>query len=126
MRILVAEDDEIHREIICEILSQEGHSVISVDNGEDLIKFALEDKPQLIITDIRMPKVSGDAVVAMIKEHKELSDIPVIVTTGISPQQVWFLGIPQDVMVLFKPIEPQKLKEVISKYAKILLKNDSL
>lgn len=118
MRILVAEDDEINRELIKELLLSEGYEVIDVCDGQEMIAKALEIKPDLIITDIQMPNISGDTTIAMINEYDDLVGIPIIVMTGLSKIEYERLGLSRDIVVLFKPIDMNKLLEAVKRFAK--------
>jgi len=116
MRIIVAEDDDINRELILEVLSDEGYEVIGASNGIELIKYALEKKPDLIITDIQMPNMSGDTTVSMIESYNDLASVPIIIMTGMSRQDFNKLGISRDIKVLFKPLDLLELKNLVKSY----------
>jgi len=116
MRIIVAEDDDdINRELILEVLSDEGYEVIGASNGIELIKYALEKKPDLIITDIQMPNMSGDTTVAMIESYNDLASVPIIMT-GMSRQDFNKFGISRDIKVSFKPLDLSELKNLVKSY----------
>lgn len=119
MKILVAEDDDINRELIKEVLLSEGYEVIAVSDGQDMIEIALQFKPDLIITDIQMPNMSGDTTIAMIREYDDLVKVPVIVMTGLSKVEYDRLGIPKDVNVIFKPVDTFKLIDTVKKILKV-------
>lgn len=116
MRIIVAEDDDINRELILEVLSDEGYEVIGASDGIELIKYALEKKPDLIITDIQMPNMSGDTTVSMIESYNDLASVPIIIMTGMSRQDFNKLGISRDIKVLFKPLDLSELKNLVKSY----------
>ena len=116
MRIIVAEDDDINRELILEVLREEGYEVIGASNGIELIKYALEKKPDLIITDIQMPNMSGDTTVSMIESYNDLASVPIIIMTGMSRQDFDKLGISRDIKVLFKPLDLSELKNLVESY----------
>jgi CheY-like chemotaxis protein len=116
MRIIVAEDDDINRELILEVLRDEGYEVIGASNGIELIKYALEKKPDLIITDIQMPNMSGDTTVSMIESYNDLASVPIIIMTGMSRQDFNKLGISRDIKVLFKPLDLSELKNLVKSY----------
>lgn len=115
MNIVVAEDDDINRELIKEILLSEGYNVIEVSDGQQMIAKALQSKPDLIITDIQMPNMSGDTTIAMIREYDELVNVPIIVMTGLSKIEYERLGIPKDINVIFKPVDAVKLVNTVKK-----------
>lgn len=118
MKILIAEDDDINRELIYEILTSEGYEVIAVSDGQQMIEKAIEMKPDLIITDIQMPNMSGDTTIAMISEYDELAGVAVIVMTGMSKIEFERLGLSRNIDVIFKPVDSSKLIETVRKYIK--------
>lgn len=118
MKILIAEDDDINRELITEILKNEGYEVISVCNGLELIKTVMESRPDIIITDMQMSEMGGDTVISMLEEYEELSKIPVIVMTGMGEIEFNKLGLSKDINVIFKPVNISRLKELVSKFKK--------
>jgi len=118
MKILIAEDDDINRELIKEVLSSIGYEVIDVCDGVELIKIAIESKPDLIITDIQMPNMRGDTMISMIEEYEVLASTPIIVMTGMPENEFKKLGVSKDINVLFKPVDIDKLKELVSKFSK--------
>ena len=118
MKILVAEDDDINRQLIKEILLSEGYEVIDVCDGQEMISQAINNKPDLIITDIQMPNMRGDTTIAMINEYDELVGVPVIVMTGLSKIEYERLGLDRNIDVIFKPIDVNKLIQVVKKFAK--------
>lgn len=118
MRILVAEDDDINRELIKEILLGEGHEVVAVCDGQEMIARAMEIKPDLIITDIQMPNISGDTTISMINEYDDLVGIPVIVMTGLSKIEYDRLGLDKNIDVIFKPVDSDKLLRAVRKFNK--------
>jgi len=80
LRILVVDDDEVMRELIAEVL--EDFEIIQACDGQDAIDKIPKLLPNLIITDIRMPRKGGDEVVKFAKRFD--SKIPIIVMTAYS------------------------------------------
>jgi DNA-binding NtrC family response regulator len=79
-RILIAEDNDLNRANLAELLSQNGCIVKSVVNGLEAMEALVEEKYDLVITDLRMPKVDG---LELLKFTKAMSpDIVVILITG--------------------------------------------
>ncbi len=58
-RILIAEDEPGYLELLDISLTTEGYEVIPVDNGSSALKRAIEEKPDLVLTDVRMPGLDG-------------------------------------------------------------------
>lgn len=105
MNILVAEDDESLRVLLSEFLSGLGHAVRSACNGAELVTLALGGRPDLIVTDLHMPEMAGDSMVAMLDMYPDLSGIPVIIISGVSAGEVLRMGVPREIPVLPKPFD---------------------
>jgi len=78
-RILVIEDDQRIRELVCQHLSEDGHSVNSKSNGLDGLKAATESNPELLVLDLGLPDLDGLDLIKMIRS---IEDIPVLVLTA--------------------------------------------
>jgi DNA-binding NtrC family response regulator len=78
--ILIVEDGDDIREIISSIFNKICHVVTTAIDGEDGLKKFRENKPDFIISDIRMPNMNGNTMVNIIK--KEDPNIPIIIITG--------------------------------------------
>jgi EAL domain-containing protein (putative c-di-GMP-specific phosphodiesterase class I)/DNA-binding NarL/FixJ family response regulator len=82
--ILVAEDDEVNRELIKDILSEYGYRVREAHNGKDAVEKALEEVPDLILMDIEMPVMNGLDAIKMLMDREETNRVPIIVLTGLN------------------------------------------
>lgn len=82
--ILIIDDEESTVEVAYLLLSFEGYEVLTAFDGEEAINLlkSLTIKPNLILLDILMPKVSGFEVCRWIKQQPELKDIPVLFLTA--------------------------------------------
>ena len=78
-RVLVVDDEESLVETLTVLLKREGFGVISALSGHEAIE-KLDDKPDVVLTDIRMPKVSGIDVLAEARERHP--DVPVVLMTA--------------------------------------------
>lgn len=76
--ILIAEDDRDIRELIQFTLSFAGHNLTMAANGEEAVRLAQQVKPDLIMMDIRMPKMTGYEACRAIKQIDTVKDIPVV------------------------------------------------
>ncbi|HLD28768.1 MAG TPA: response regulator [bacterium] len=81
-KILVADDEPDIVEVIRMGLESEGYSVITASDGLETIKKAKEEKPDLILLDIMMPKLDGFSANLRMKADETLSRIPILVITG--------------------------------------------
>lgn len=82
-KILVAEDDKLISGSLCEALKSEGHEPTPAYDGEEAVKIAKEQKPELVLLDIMMPKLDGISVLWELKANTDTAKIPVIVLTNI-------------------------------------------
>jgi len=76
-RILVAEDERDIRELIGFTLRHSGHEVLTASNGEDALAIALRELPDLILLDIRMPRLTGYDVCRSLRAEPTTQQIPV-------------------------------------------------
>jgi YesN/AraC family two-component response regulator len=119
LAVLYVEDEAIAREEIAYFLKRRVKKLVTATNGEDgLVRFR-EDRPDLVITDIRMPVMDGLKMArAMRNEYK---GIPIIVTTAYSETTYMVeaidLGVDQYVI---KPIDTGKLSAALEKCAEII------
>ena len=81
--ILLVDDDLTLREMYDERLKAEGFDIIQASNGDEAIKKARENKPNVILLDIMMPKINGFDVLKELKADPDLKNIPVIVLTAL-------------------------------------------
>ena len=79
-RILVIDDDTIILEIIEEILEQSGYQVVVALSGEEGIRLLNNAKPNLVITDINMPIMDGNAVAEYVRSSSDFKDVPKMVS----------------------------------------------
>lgn len=83
-KILLVEDDDALAAVYETRLSAEGFDLRRVPNGEDALAAALEYKPNLILLDVMMPKVSGFDVLDILRNTPETTNVKVIMLTALS------------------------------------------
>ena len=81
--ILTVDDENRVLELIKDILSVNGYSVIMASSGKEAITKAKKHGPDLIIMDIMMPDLDGAKVVKLLKEDSKTGDIPILFLSGI-------------------------------------------
>ncbi len=81
--ILIIEDEDLMVRMYTKLFSFEGFDVSSSTNGEHGLKKAKEEKPDLIILDIMMPKMNGLEVLEALKSNPETAKIPVVILTNL-------------------------------------------
>lgn len=85
-RILLVEDDDALATVYQTRLQAEGFDVRRVANGEDALASALSFKPNLILLDVMMPKVSGFDVLDILRNTPETTNVKIIMLTALSQQ----------------------------------------
>lgn len=88
-KILLVEDDEFLSVLIKNKLLKRGVSVLYAKDGEEAIKVLEKNKPDLILLDLILPKMSGFEVMRRMRENPQIESIPIIVISN--------LGQPEDV-----------------------------
>lgn len=84
--ILVADDDAWILRMVTTVLEKRGYSVETAVDGDDALSRALTRRPDLLITDVMMPKVDGWSLVRQLRSHGELAMLPVIFLTALSSE----------------------------------------
>lgn len=79
-RLLVVDDDPAIREIISAMLAEQGYEILTAEDGQQALELLPQFRPHLVITDLRMPRMSGDELVQIM--HDSFPQLPVIVVSG--------------------------------------------
>ena len=82
-KILLADDEPDVRQMLARRLKAEGYDVVTAVDGEEAIKKAVSEKPDVILLDIMLPKKSGNVVAAELREKEDTAEIPVIFITAL-------------------------------------------
>lgn len=86
-KILFVEDEKALLDVYTTRFEAEGYMVIKATDGEEGLRLAVIDRPDLIVTGILMPKISGFDMIDILKSTPELKHIPVIVLSALSSQE---------------------------------------
>jgi CheY-like chemotaxis protein len=84
--ILVVDDDADARDALCRFLQHVGYKVQSAGNGREALNSVLENAPDLIVLDWRMPEMDGGALMEVLRGYLRLQAVPVIVWTAVDNQ----------------------------------------
>jgi DNA-binding response OmpR family regulator len=122
-RILIAEDEPDIRELVAFTLRFAGYEVTPATNGEEAVKLALQHIPDLIIMDVRMPKMTGYDACRAMKADPSLKDIPVVFLSAKGQDSEIQTGLDAGAEeYLLKPFAPDQLtarvKAILSKFGK--------
>ncbi len=89
-KILVVEDDDETRQLLRMALERRGYTVFTAEDGLRGFEEALCSLPDLIVTDVTMPAADGAHLIRRVRDTKELSTTPIIVTTGFGTGNATF------------------------------------
>jgi CheY-like chemotaxis protein len=110
---VVVDVEETICETLKDVFEEEGYSVEIAMNGVEALELlrGMPEKPGLVILDLLMPRLDGNAVYAAMKADPALSDIPVVISTS-DPSRA-----PSGVLIMKKPVDLDVLLDTIRKSA---------
>lgn len=117
-RIILVDDDPQLRYVIADILIASGHSVMTAGNGREAIVLMETGPPDLVITDLMMPIMSGAELVRQMRNESATALVPVILVTAASRDSDAF---PPDGLystVIWKPFDIGALLKAVTKALK--------
>ena len=80
--MLVVEDNELNLKLFCDLLRAHGHDVLPLRDGRDVVRQARTFLPDLVITDIHLPHVSGLDLIISLKADARLAAVPIMAVTA--------------------------------------------
>ena len=80
--VLVAEDDQDIAAILTRLLTRAGHTVLHEPDGMAALERAVADRPDVVLTDLGMPRMDGLELTRAIRQHPEISDTPIVMLSG--------------------------------------------
>ena len=121
-RILIVDDEESTRELFAELLIRWGYEVEQTSDGHGALKIAADSHPDVIISDLVMPKLDGLALVRALRE--EQPETPVVIITGKGTIDAAVEAVREGVFdFVEKPLDPARLKVILQR---ALEKKDTL
>ncbi len=124
-KVLIVDDDVDIRKVVSKLIEKSGYQAMEAKNGLEGMGKVREDKPDLIILDMLMPKESGIRMYHELKTEGPLKDIPVIVLSAIPKKSFLrsqkvldeFAGqsVPEPEAYIEKPEEPEELIALMKK-----------
>lgn len=116
-KILIAEDSATAVELIKRTLSPLGHEIVIASDGENAERLILDEKPDLIILDIIMPRMNGFQLCRSLRSNPGFKDLPIIMITSMDRESDRYWGLKQGASeYLVKPVDPNLLLERVKAY----------
>lgn len=85
-KILIVEDNALNIKLFCDLLAAHGHQPEAVTDSRNALGAARELRPDLVITDIQLPHVSGLELIRLIRKDDDLAEVPIMAVTAYSAQ----------------------------------------
>jgi DNA-binding response OmpR family regulator len=122
-KILIAEDERDIRDLVAFTLRFAGYEVVTASNGEEAVSLTPKENPDLILMDVRMPRMTGYDACRLIKAESRLKDIPVVFLSAKGQENEIQTGLVAGAEeYLLKPFAPDQLIErvraILSKYGR--------
>jgi two-component system alkaline phosphatase synthesis response regulator PhoP len=122
-KILIAEDEPDIRELVAFTLRFAGYEVVTASNGEEAVQLAARVFPDLILMDVRMPRMTGYDACRLMKASADLKDIPVVFLSAKGQESEVQTGLAAGAEeYLLKPFSPDQLtnrvRVILSKFGK--------
>jgi twitching motility two-component system response regulator PilH len=117
-KVLIVDDSPTERYYLTDILTKNGFTVTTAENGEEALVKIKEDKPELILMDVVMPGANGFQVTRSISRDPELADVPIIICTTKNQETDRIWGIRQGARdYVVKPVDADELLSKIAALA---------
>jgi len=114
-KILIAEDERDIRDLIAFTLKFAGYEVVTANNGEEAVLFTKQELPDLVITDVRMPKMTGYEACRQIKADPATQHIPVVFLSAKGQEAEVQTGLDSGAdEYLLKPFAPDQLTRKVA------------
>jgi CheY-like chemotaxis protein len=121
IKVLIAEDNAVNRELLRELLELRGYTVLEACDGQEALQMVEQAQPELLLLDIGMPLMDGFAVIRRIRENPRLAQLPVVAVTAYAMrgdrERILNSGFDG---YLSKPVNPSSLAEEL---ARVLVKH---
>jgi len=116
-KVLIADDEPYIARVLKLVLQKEGYAVTCVNNGKEAIESYTKSRPDLIITDVKMPHMNGRELVEAIRKTKDDGETPIIVMTSTleSENRDWVTGV-TNLSFVGKPVSPRDLVRLANNY----------
>lgn len=113
-KILVVEDTFDTRKLVKAMLSLEGYTVYEAADGKEGLAQAQDTHPDMIVTDIRMPEMSGIEMVACLRQDKRFEKIPILVLSAFGDEITEAISAGAN-GALLKPVMPENVIRAVKR-----------
>ena len=126
-RILVVDDQPANLRAVSALLSRSGYQVVTAGNGDDAMRLAIEQVPDLLLLDMMMPGMDGFELLAGIKQHPALLRLPVVFLTAAQDRELLLRAFDAGAVdYVTKPFMPEELLARVNAHVGLKLTRDRL
>ena len=113
--ILIADDSPVNRLICSHILQEAEYKVLTAEDGLEAWLSLQQNKVDLLVSDIAMPEVDGFTLLRRIRANHELSELPVILLTGIGEPEAQLASMAENAnRIMSKPVSSWELADTVT------------
>ena len=118
MRTILVVDDERHvARVLSVALERAGYAVETARNGEEAVCRLVELKPDALLTDIMMPRMSGRELVAVVRNHFPERLLPIVVmTSSLELEHRNWVNDYSNLHFIEKPVSPRRIIQILDRY----------
>ncbi len=110
-RVLVADDEEMNRRMLRDILESQGHQVTLAEDGQQALEKVFAEPPDVILLDIMMPKMDGYEVCNRLRKDSRTAHLPILIITALKDRAERLKGIRAGANdFLIKPIDAEEIR----------------
>ena len=118
LTILVVEDTPSTRDLICNYLRKSGYQVVEANNGKDALTKALNQKPDIVVTDVIMPEMNGFELCRSLKKNPDTQNLPIVLCTSKNQNIDRMWGMKQGANIyLTKPFTEEQIIQAVKSVA---------
>jgi CheY-like chemotaxis protein len=117
--VLLVEDDRSVRRYLEVTLQRAGYKVISAEDGLEGLKFALNSKVDVVLTDAVMPQMNGRELARFLRSNPNLAKLPIILLTGQDNDRASKADKNLIDAFLYKPVKAEELRKCLAKFTTV-------
>ncbi len=115
-KVLVIDDSVSMRKVVAMVLSRDGHTVVESADGAEALERLKQEKVNLIICDVNMPKMDGITFLKHLRQEPGSREVPVVMLTTESQGRLREMGAEAGARAwILKPFQPEQLLEVVTR-----------
>jgi CheY-like chemotaxis protein len=118
--ILTVEDEESQRKAICNTLIQNGYSILEAENGVQGLEIALSKHPDVILLDVRMPKMDGITLMNELRKDPWGAKANIIILTNYDPSDAQLIQLTKGLPTYFLIKSDSTLSSIVEKVKEVL------